>query len=373
MRVFFCCHQNKYMRVSMIAFVSIALLPVFGQCQVSQTSAQFLLITPDTRGKSMGDGGSVFSNGAVSAYYNPALLVSSEEFSGEYNYCQYLPKLADDLSINNIYLSSKFSDLAYFGMGYSRFSYGEQELTDEAGNSLGTASSYDYALGFWAAFSFDADNSFGAGFKYIKRHLAEIGAGSKSKSNASTIAFDFGLLSRNNFPAATWRNDKIYYPGLRRLFRVERNKGLVFGVSVANLGKDLAYVDADQSDPLPKRLRLGIGYQAIDSEPVGLRLTVDATKLLIDMNDPFKEEWNEIIWSYGLESTLYYLFNFRLGRLLDREGHQRFNTIGFGIGPEWLRFDYSYVLDSDIHWNRRGEEYSISVNCNVSPQIFKAE
>lgn len=372
MGTFFRCQRYRHFRVSMIAFATIALLPIFGQCQVSQTSAQFLLIAPDARGRSMGDGGSVFSNGAVSTYYNPALLVTSEEFSGEYNHCQYLPKLTDDLSIKNIYLSHKLKDWGYYGIGYTRLDYGKKMLTDEAGNLLGMASSYDYALGFWAAFSFDPDNSFGAGFKYIERHLADIGAGSKSRSNASTIAFDFGMLSRNHFPEATWRNDKIYYPGLRRLFRVERNKGLVFGVSVANLGKDLVYVDADQSDPLPKRLRLGIGYQAIDSEPVGLRLTVDATKLLIDMDDPFKEEWNEIVWSYGVESTFYYLLNFRLGRLLDREGRQRFYTVGFGLGPEWLRLDYSRVLDSDIHWNRRSDEYSISFKCNISPQIFKA-
>jgi hypothetical protein len=122
---------------------------------------------------------------------------------------------------------------------------------------------------------------------------------------------------------------------------------------------------------MPKRLRLAAGYQAVDSEPVGLRLTVDATKLLIDVDDSFKEEWSEVAWSYGLESQFYYILYFRFGRLLDRGDHQRYYTIGFGLGPEWLRLDYSLVLGDYDHWNRSSKEYSISINCNISPENFK--
>ncbi|UCC79994.1 MAG: PorV/PorQ family protein [Candidatus Zixiibacteriota bacterium] len=364
--------KSKYVRAGIIVIASVALLPSIGQCQARYTNPQFLLIAPDARGKSLGGGGSVFSIGAISAYYNPALLVTSEEFSGEYNYCGYMPKIADDLFPKNIYLSSNYRDLLYFGMGYSKFSYGEQERMDELGNLLGRFESYESALGFWAAITFDPDNSFGAGIKYIESHLAEVGAGSeRGRGDASTVAFDFGILSRNHLPEATWQNEKIFYPDLRRLFGVERDLGFSFGVSIANLGEGLEYIDEDQSYPLPKRLRLGLGYQAIDSEPVGLRLAVDATKILVYMNDPFEREWYEIVWSYGLESTFYYLFSIRFGRMLDRDGHQRFNTIGFGIGPEWFSLDYSRVLDSDIDWNRRGDEYSISIRCNISPKTFK--
>ncbi len=346
-----------------MVMASIALLP-YRACQASHTSGQFLLISPDARGKSLGEGGSVFSIGAISAYYNPALLVTSEEFSVEYNYCSYLPKIAEDIFPKNIYLSSNYRDLLYFGMGYSKFSYGEQERTDELGNLLGRFESYESALGFWAAITFDPDNSFGAGIKYIESHLAEVGAGSeRGRGDATTVAFDFGILSRNHLPEATWQNEKIFYPNLRRLFGVERDLGFSFGVSIANLGEGLEYIDEDQPDPLPKRLRIGFGYQAIDSEPAGIRLTIDATKILVGQS--------EIVWSYGLESTFYYLFSIRFGRMLDRDGHQRFNTIGFGIGPEWLCLDYSLILDSDFDWNRRGDEYSISIRCNISPETFK--
>ncbi len=53
--------------------------------QITQTHANFLLETPDARGRSMAGGGSVYSTGAVSAYYNPANLAGSGIISGEFN------------------------------------------------------------------------------------------------------------------------------------------------------------------------------------------------------------------------------------------------------------------------------------------------
>jgi hypothetical protein len=36
-----------------------------------------------------------------------------------------------------------------------------------------------------------------------------------------------------------------------------------------------------------------------------------------------------------------------------------------------LRLDYSLVLGDYDHWNRSSKEYSISINCNISPENFK--
>ncbi len=354
---------RRYLIAGFTIFASITLLPAYGQGQVQHVEAQFLLIAPDARGRSLGEGGSIFSRGAVSAYYNPALLVTSEMFSGEFNYCKYAPEFIDDLSVKNIFLSHKFKDLGYFGIGYTRFDYGY---------SFGSGNSYDYALGFWAALSFDAHNSVGVGAKYIKRKYEYFDYwGGLESYEGSSYAFDFGILSRNHFPGVTWKNDKIYYPVLHRLFKVERDKGFSFGISLANLGKAMTFYDENTAYPIPRNFRFAAGYQAIDSEPVGMRLTVDATKLLINVKDSFKEEWNEIVWSYGLEATFYYIFDFRLGRLFDRDSYQRFNTIGFGLGPEWLCVDFSYVLGNYDRWNRSGEEYSISIRCNISPDTFE--
>jgi hypothetical protein len=322
-----------------------------------------LVIIPDARGRSLGEGGSVFSRGAISAYYNPALLVTSEIFSAEYNYYQYLPELADDLVAKNFYLSSNYKDLIYYGMGYFKFSYGRQERTDEFGYSLGTYEPHDKYLGFWAATVFDDNNSAGIGMKYVKSFWGYYGSGSE-RIEDETIALDFGFLSRNHLPEITWLHDRTYYPNLRRLFLPERPKGLSLGLSVTNLGEGINFSDLDEADPLPRKLRIGTGYQAIDSEPVGLQFTIDATKILVDESD--------IAWSYALEAEFYYLAVFRIGRYYDYDSRHRYTTIGFGIGPDWLRFDYARIPgEYDYDWNRKAGEYSISLRCNIAPDLFK--
>jgi hypothetical protein len=352
----------RHLLTSIIILTSIVILPASAQCQEILGNLRFLLIAPDARGNSMANGGSVFSKGAISAYYNPALLATSEDFSAEVN--EYKQDLCDAFMMN-IYFSRKFKDWAYVGIGYTSY---DHEICRGYG-WLGWDDIRDYSLGLWAAFSVDPDNSYGIGIKYLKTHL-DSDLFYRDRPRSSTIAFDFGWLSRNHIPKATWQNDDIFYPDLHRLFKVDRDKGFTLGISLSNLGKSYKFDESYNSYPLPKLMRLAVGYQAVDSEPVGLRLTIDATKLLIDIDDSFKEEWSEVAWSYGLESQFYYILYFRFGRLLDRGDHQRYNTIGFGIGPEWLRLDYSRVLGDYDHWNRSAKEYSISVNCNISREIL---
>lgn len=374
MRIVSLARCDRHSAVGIVTVISLLLAPAPARCQISQATARFLTIVPDARGASLGGGGSVFSTGAMSTYYNPALLVTSRLISGEFNYRQYLPKLTNDLKLKNLFFSSNYKEMLYIGGGYGRLSYGETIHTDEYGQVLERFTAYDDAFGLWAALAFDDNNSFGVGIKYIRSRLGIFGAGGeRGAGNVSTLAFDFGFLSHNHFPQMTWKNDNIQYPVIHRLFRPERSGGLSFGLSVTNVGKGLAYYNSDVTDPLPRTLRLGVGYQAIDSEPVGLQLTIDATKLLIDADDPFREEWREIVWSYGLETEYYYFLSFRIGWLLDRDAHERYGTIGFGIGPKWLGVDYSRVLGNESGWNRHADENSISIRCNISPERFLRE
>lgn len=344
------------------------MLPAVVKCQDTIGSLRFLLTAPDARGKSLAGGGSAFSKGAASVYYNPALLATSGDFSAEIN--EYKQDIYDAFTMN-LYFSRRLKDWASVGIGYTRFDYKIRWDCDGYNDCPGRDDIRDYSLGVWAAFSDDPNNSYGVGIKYMETHPGSLSYFQRM-GLFSTIAFDFGWLSRNLFPKATWQNDDIFYPDLHRLFKVDRDRGFTLGISLSNLGKSLTLDDYFSyiSYPMPKRMRVAAGYQAVDSEPVGLRLTIDATKLLIDLHDTFKAEWSEVAWSYGLEATFYYIFGFRFGRLLDREDHQRYNTIGCGLGPEWLRIDYSRVLGDYDEWNRNGEDYSISVNCNISPDLY---
>lgn len=355
---------RRYLITGILILTSILITPALVFCQESFGNLRFLTIAPDARGKSLAGGGSVFSKGAISVYYNPALLATSEDFSAEIN--EYKPGLYGAYMMN-LYFSRKIKKWASVGIGYTSF---DHRISDWFGYGYGLDWNdiRDYSLGLWAAFSLDPHNSCGIGIKYIKTHPDSY-AYNLSNTGKSSIAYDIGWLTRNHLTKATWQNDEIFYPDLHRLFKVVREKGFAFGVSLTNLGKDLKVKYSDYPDRMPKRLRVAAGYQAIDSEPVGLRLTVDAAKILNNLNDSFSEEWSEVAWAYGLEAAFYYIVDFRFGRLLDRENHQRYNTIGFGLGPEWLRIDYSRVLGDD-HWDYYAGDYSFSVNCNISTETF---
>ncbi len=368
------------MKSNLIIFIVITIifivLPSAVTClaQYGYTNAMFLREVPDARGRSMGNGGSVYSTGAISAFYNPANLITSGFISGGFNYCNMMPATGNDYAYKNIYISRDFSPWGYYGINYSRVDYPDAEWTDEFGNSLGTSSAYDHTFGVWAAVSVDPDNSLGAGIKYINVKSYS-GYYYFESREASSVAFDFGFLSRNHFPELTYRDEKTHYPILRKYFRERRDRGITMGISLANLGPEMenVYGDRNETGPIPRRFRLAAGYQIIDMDDIGLRVTLDGVKLLVDVNESFDKEWHKIGWSYGLEANFLYLLNLRFGRQLDRWREQRFNTVGFGLGPEWLRLDYSYVIEDDENWNPRGGEYSFSLFCNLTSDIFKRE
>ena len=187
----------------------------------------------------------------------------------------------------------------------------------------------------------------------------------------SSFAFDLGVLSRGHLPGATVIVDELYYPTLRKYCRTERVPGITLGASLTNIGPQVSFEDDYYNGPPPRNLRLALGYQMLDADYLGLRFTIDALKLLVDNDDSFGTEIDEIKWIFGVEATFLYIINLRAGRYLDDVGFQRYTSVGIGLGPEWLRFDYSRVLEGNEYYNRRSEETSYSLYCNFLPYIFK--
>jgi hypothetical protein len=249
-------------------------------------------------------------------------------------------------------------------------SYGKHIRTDEAGNLIGRVDLYDYTIGLSGAIALNSSNFIGLGLKYVHINITSVMAGAWY-AEASTFAFDFGFLSKGHFPQATVQIDEVYYPTLRKYFRVERDRGMILGVSLSNIGPEISFDKSSYNDPLPRNLRLAAGYQILDADHLGLRFTIDALKLLVNTHDRFKTEFREIRWVFGVEATFLYIINLRAGRYQDDIGEQRYTSVGFGLGPDWLRFDYSRVLESDEMYTRRGEETSYSFYCNFLPYIFE--
>ena len=135
------------------------------------------------------------------------------------------------------------------------------------------------------------------------------------------------------------------------------------------MGPNISYVDAAQADPLPQNLRLGIGYDVLESKFNSLVLTVDFTKLLVNRTlsdtvngvyvpgevDPFYEALFTS-WGDGLQSIQtsigaeYWYGNPRLIALRGgyfyedpSYGNRKFFTLGAGIRYDLYGFDFAYI------------------------------
>jgi hypothetical protein len=355
--------------IAVFMLILLTASSLFGQ--LSQTAMPFLISAPDARGRSMAEGGSVFATGAAAAYYNPAGIVSVATTAAEFNFGKPMPQWVDDYSWLNAYAAIALPNSLRFAIGMNRLDYGDFKRIDEYGNLLGDYDSYDMAISAVAAMPLDSLTSVGIGIKYIYSRLAiDWIKGNFGLDHGNILAFNFGMLFRNRFPNLTYTKDAYTFPELRKWGRTRDNRGLSFGVSVANLGPKVSYNYTDRTDPLPINLRLATGYQVVDTDVLGLDITFDATKLLIDMNDSFQTELDEIVLSYGIEANFLYLFSLRGGRYFDTFGEQKMWMIGWGIGPEWLHLDYSHTYDRD-RWQTEDGAYSWSVYCNLPAGMLK--
>jgi hypothetical protein len=356
------------MIVSLLLFLTAA--SSFGQ--VSRATLPFLLMAPDARGRSMGEGGSVFATGAVAAFYNPASIVSVTTAAGEFNYFKPMPSWENNLYALNIYAAFALPNSLRFAVGMNRLDYGTFELIGPYGEILWRYEYYDFAISAYSAVDFDSLSSVGIGIKYIySQAIADWTGGNLGLADGNILAADFGMLFRNRFRNLTYTSSNYTFPEIRKWARTRDNRGLSFGISVANLGPKVSYENSDRKDPLPINLRLAAGYQVIDTDILGFDITFDATKLLIDLNDSFKTELDEIVLSYGAEANILYLFNLRGGRYFDTIGRQRMWMIGWGIGPEWLHFDYSRTYDTEDNWPSKDGAYSLSLYCNLPSGILR--
>jgi hypothetical protein len=337
--------------------------------RVVHTGAAFLLIAPDARGRAIAQSGSVYSTGAKSAFYNPANLTSSGAISADISYLNYLPQSDGDLSYTSFYLSRDFGKWGHFGLSYNRLNIGNHfRYLDDY--TQYTFFNYEEAFALYSAYNLGANGSAGVGIKYIHNHLIDIGPSMEGTKNVgSSFAVDLGVQLCNRFVNTTLVRDESN-PSRTDVGNAESRGGMSFGLSFQNFGPNIKY-NSYMSDRLPKRFLIAAGYQAVQTKYYEVNLTVDASKILIDMNDGFNTEWKEVVWSYGAELKYCKLIGLRIGVLNDQDGMQRYWTGGLGFGPDWLHLDYSYVFKSNEDWNKLGGEYAIGLAANLDTELIK--
>jgi len=333
---------------------------------VSEAAVLSLLISPGARAAGMGEAFVAVADDATATYWNPAGLAFQTGHEITLMHSNWLPSLVSDMFYDFLAYRQNVDALSgVVGASITYFNMGEQTQTDETGPTpIGTFSSWEMAVALSYATKLSPNLGLGVNARYIHSALAPIGAGAeKGKGVGSTFAADIGLLYHASFL-----------------------KGLSLGFNLSNLGPKITYIDADQADPIPTNLKLGVSYKVLDSEYNKLRIAIDTNKLLIykywynptdkksidhaayqklsddeqkkyeSKTDPFYKavftSWTDgslsnqasrMISSIGAEYVYNNMIFLRLGYYYDYEGRVKYPSFGAGLQYYKYRFDFAYV------------------------------
>lgn len=324
---------------TILALILVLAMPAAASAQVSTAGVIFLTIEPGARTAGMGGAGTALGAdaGALASFYNPAALalIPGTTLSGMHN--KALPELVDDFYYEFLGGTHSLGNAGGVGGNITFYSYGSQTRTDGAGNNLGTIHSFDLAASAGYGLTLRDDLAFGAGFKIIYSNLAQAGAGAElGDGRAWSFAVDAGLLWTDVLPR------------------------LNLGLSLQNLGPDIAYIDRDQADPLPQSLRVGAAWRAIEAPGKRLILVYDVYKSLARRDthflggifsgwtdEPFGTELKQIVHMGGAEFLLADLLALRAGYFYDQAGVVEYPTFGLGLHYASYRFDLSHAWAPD--------------------------
>ncbi|MBD3332124.1 PorV/PorQ family protein, partial [candidate division GN15 bacterium] len=210
-----------------------------------------------------------------------------------------------------------------FGGSITFISYGTFTRTSEEGTNLGTFESFDLAVTGSYGTRLSRRLAGGVSAKFLYSKLADQGAGAEEGSgNSIGFAVDFGLL-------------------------YEWTPRLNLGLAITNIGPDMSYIDAAQSDPLPRNFALGFAYKLLQTDYYHLLLTLEANKLFADLSQSFGNELESVVLNGGGEFQYADLIAFRAGYIYDQAGEVKTLTLGAGLSYSIFRFDFSYIPSSE--------------------------
>lgn len=231
---------------------------------LSNEAALFLLLPVGPKAVSMGRSVTALP-GAESVWWNPAGIA---ELQDHHLLFYRTENVGGETTAASFVLAKP--GIGSVGVAYELFDLGDQGITDEQGNSLGTISFRNHqAMVSVASRLWDRLNV-GLNLKVVREGTScrgtcpDFGSG----VNATTFALDAGA-------------------------QVTRLAGLPLrlGAVLAHAGPDVQFENAEQADPLPTRLRLAAAYEVLghwlDSDELNLWLSGE-----IEI-DPFDEARDE--------------------------------------------------------------------------------
>ncbi len=326
------------------------------------TGVPFLAITPDSRAGGMGDAGVGTSADVNSQYWNPAKYIFMESDMGVgLSYSPWLRNLVDDINLAYLVGYKKLDDVQSVSASLRYFALGDINFTDNQGVHISTQSPNEFAIDFGYTRQLSEVFSGAVAVRYIRSDLAGgIEGYTPGNSYAADVAF-------------------YYYNEFRRS---RKDNSFSAGINIQNIGAKISYTDGEVKDFIPTTLKLGAAYTTELDNYNTISFAFEANKLLVptppadttdygngdviwagginsdvgviegifksfgDAPGGFKEEFQEITWSAGLEWWYNKQFALRAGYFYEHQnkGNRQFITAGAGLKLNVFALDFSYLL-----------------------------
>ncbi len=327
--------RNTILILAVITLLLFSWQPV--SAQVSVTAVPFLTIEPGARGNGMGNCFAAIADDATAAFWNPAgtaFLEDRHHIALEHS--PWLNKAADDMYLEYAGYNQPVSDLGIFSVHLHYLMMGENIYTGpDSPLELGRFNSYDYALSLGYATMPLENVGVGLNFKVIHSHLSDraspvSGEDIGNEGTGTTFAVDLGVLYKNMII-----------------------NGLSGAVVIQNLGPNLTYIDASQSDALPRNLRLGLAYNFWKDDLFDALLTCEANKLLVELDEDLNTQiTKQAITGVGSEVWVMDMLAGRVGYYADNEGHVTGLTFGAGFKLNFSNYsgelDFAYIPGGEL-------------------------
>ncbi|MFA6718208.1 MAG: type IX secretion system outer membrane channel protein PorV [Prevotella sp.] len=328
-------------------------------------------IAPDARAAGMGDVGAATDPDVVSQFWNPAKYPFTISRAGvALNYTPWLRQLVSDIDLAYLAGYYRIGDYSAVSGSLRYFSLGEvMTSSDISASDALTINPYEMSFDVAYSLMLSENFSIAAAVRWIY----------------SDLTYDY---TNDTSPGSAFAADlAMYYQNYLNIGDRECQLGL--GLNVSNIGSKINFGGSDNSEFIPTNLRIGASLMIPVDEYNRFTIAADANKLLVptypseaqyndapdkanyndytdyvqkkyydissisgifksfgDAPGGFKEEMQEVQWSFGGEYTYHDQFSLRAGYHNEsaNKGNRKYFTVGAGFKMNVFSLDAGYVI-----------------------------
>lgn len=280
-----------------------------------------LTIPPGARANGMGEAFVAVSDDATAGWWNAGGLAFLKSRNLAFMHSSLVPDLVNDVYYEYLGYASPAGNVGVWSASVIFLNYGKSQATDAQGNSRGDFTSWEGSLNASFAMQFGDRLGVGASMKFIRVDYAPASVTLEGQNGAGTsFAVDLGALYKFQKPRVN------------------------LGLSLTNMGPNIAFIDREQSDPLPITARFGAAYTPVHDDISNLLFTADVEQSLVWLVSSSVTHRRSEVWHAGAEYRYVNLLAGRVGYVYDKDGDFKDFTYGLGfIYKDKLSLDYANV------------------------------